>query len=367
MSKAGPLSVAVIGVGGFGGFTLQGLLASDRVKVVGVADKNASAAEKAGRAAGVPSYSDNRSLLAETKPQAVYLAVPPPACAELIAACAERGIHVWKEPPLARDLDEGLAIVQQMEKAGLKLAVGTQRRFAPGYRKAWDLRGELGRVFLARSHYLFNWGPELRWRGDKATAGGGALLELGYHPIDLMVWLLGLPDEVYGSTARSNMGGGGQSVDRQLAVYDTEDTAAAILRYSVGSMATVVTTRSSGPVSEELSLHGRSGSITANSEWCMLRDPDGKVLDSVKSDIGPADLFRLQAEAFAQAIADGGSYECSGRENLLNLAVIEGIYLSDRTCQPENPLRLLTSRGLSLEECLQHRPIDTSLPPTTIE
>ena len=352
MSSSSPLPVAVIGVGGLGELVLQGLLASREVKVVGVADRDARAAEQAAARAHLPAYSDNRSLLAETRPAAVYLATPPPAAAELIAACAERGICVWKAPPLARSLDEGIALTALMGKAGAKLAVGTQRRFAPGYRRAWQLRGELGKVFLARGHYLFNWGPQLGWRGDKATAGGGALLELGYHTIDLLLWMLGMPEEVYGLAART-------AADGLISVHDTDDTAAAILRFAPDSMAAVVTTRCSGPVSEELSLHGQGGSLTASSEWCTLRAPDGNILDSVKDEIGPVDLFRRQAEAFAATVSSGADrYECSARENLLNLAVIEAIYLSDKTSQPENPTRLLTSRGWDVQECLKQRPID---------
>ena len=103
-STSSPLPVAVIGVGGFGGLMIQGLLGSDLVKVVGVSDKDASEAQKVGQSANVPYFSDNRSLLAEARPQAVYLAVPPPASAELIPVCAERGIHVWKAPPLGATL-----------------------------------------------------------------------------------------------------------------------------------------------------------------------------------------------------------------------------------------------------------------------
>ena len=308
MSTSVPLPVAVIGVGALGGRVLQGLLASGRVKVVGVSDRDARAAEEVAAPAKLPAYSDNRSLLAETRPEAVYLSVPPPAAMELITACAERGISVWKEPPLARNLDEGLALVGLMEKAGLKLAVGTQRRFARGYRRAWELRESVGKVFLARAHYLFHWGAELGWRADKVTAGGGALLELAYHSLDLMVWMLGMPEEVYGLTARSTGEGAPP-------IHDTDDTAAAILRYGAGSMATVVTTRSSGPVSEELSLHGQDGSLTACSEWCTLRGPDGNVLDSAKEDLGPVDLFRREGEAFAAAVCDKATrYECSARE-----------------------------------------------------
>lgn len=357
--------VAVIGVGGFGRWTLQALQQSPRVEVVGVSDRDPGVAEQAGRAAGVASYIDNRSLLAETRPRAVYLAVPPMAAPDLIDLAAERGVHVWKEPPLARNLAEAVAMVRRMEGAGLKLAVGTQRRFGAGYGRAWQLRERLGRVFLARAHYLFNWGPRLGWRGDRASSGGGALLELAYHPIDLLVWLLGLPEEVYGLSVGDQRPEAVRHGTEPQPIYDTEDTAAAILRYRGGCVASVVTTRRSGPVSEELSLHGRGGSLTANLETCLLRDPDGSALDQASDEGAPQEVFVRQAEAFAEAVlADAGTYACSGRENLLTQAVIEAIYLSDRTCHPESPARLLGTHGLKAEECLIHRPREADEEPT---
>lgn len=351
---AEPLNVAVIGVGGVGAMTLRGLCDSEIVRVVGVSDRDPHAAETARRTFDIPAFTDNRSLLAETRPEAVYLAVPPRAAADLVPACAERGIHVWKEQPLARDLAEGAAMVRLMDKAGLKLAVGTQWRFAPGYRRARELAGRIGQVFLCRTHYYFNWGPDLDWRGDRASAGGGALLELGYHPIDLLLAIRGMPEEVYGLSIG---GGRGGSHDEIRPVYDTEDTGAALLRYRDRSMATVVATRNSGPVSEGVSIHGRDGSLSATSESCLLRDVDGNVLDRFDADTAPVGTFRRQGEAFARAVIEGATrYEACGWENLLNLAVIEATYLAGRTNHPENPAALLQTHGLTVEKCLSHCP-----------
>jgi len=354
------LPVAVIGVGGFGKWTLEALKASPMVKVVGISDRDPTIAAEAARGSDIPHYDDNRSLLAETKPAAVYLAVPPMVAVEIIELCAQRGVHVWKEMPLGRNLDEAVALVRLMEKAKLKLAIGTQWRFATGYRRAWQLRRRLGRVFLGRTHYLFNWGPKLDWRGDRTSSGGGALLELAYHPIDLLGWLLGLPEEVYGHSVRERRGELSSDADGSpVPIYDTDDSAAAILQYRDGCMASVVTTRRSGPVGEELTLHSHNGSLTANSESCLLRDPDGAVLDHTRDDGGPLGAFIRQAEVFASAvIGDDKLYECSGRENLLTQAVIEAVYLSGRTCQPESPDRLLHTVGLSPEACLSLRPAE---------
>ena len=353
------LPVAIIGVGGFGGQILRAFQRSETVKLVGVADKDSAVAAQAGAACKVESFTDNRSLLAQTKPKIVYLCVPPMAAPDLVAACAERGIHVWKEMPLARNLDEGVSLVHRMEDAGLKLAVGTQRRFAAGYYHAWMLRKRVSPVFLARAHYLFNWGPNLSWRGDKSSSGGGALLELGYHFLDLLIWMLGLPEEVYGASAGGNRPERSAADGKPLPLYDTDDTVAAILRYGRDTMASFTATRSSGPVSEGLSLHGRGGSIIATGETCLLRDPDGTTLDSLTDDSPPVDVFTHEVEAFARAVAgDSKTYECSARENLLNLAAIEAIYLSDRTGQPEHPSRLLKTHGYLPEDCLSLRPAE---------
>ena len=356
-----PLPVVVIGAGAAGRCVLDALMTSNMASVVGVSDKNAKLAREVGAQTGVASYHDNRSLLAETHPAAVFITTPPAGSTDLLAACAERGIHVFKELPLARNLNEGVAITRLMEKANLKLAIGTQRRFAAGYRRAADLRARLGQVFLARAHYMFNWGDELDWRGDKSSAGGGALLELGYHPLDLLVWMLGLPDEVYGTSRGGHRPEPTGPTNDAQPVYDTDDTAVAMLRYSDGCVGNLVVSRRCGPVSEQFSLHGKVGSLTADCETCIMRDPDGIVLDSLAGEDSPASPVTRQVEAFIQSVRSGSKlFECSGPENLLNLAVIEAIYLSSQTGQPESPMALLEQHDMTVADCLEFRPASAS-------
>jgi predicted dehydrogenase len=347
------LRLGIIGLGQSGQMILRALRGSQAIEIVGVADRETSLAEAASATTKAPAFGDARSLVARGGVQAVALAVPPGEAPEIVGACAERGIAVWTDLPLARNLDEAVAMTQQCRRAGVKFAVGTQRRFMPGYRNAWDRRHEVGGVFLARAHYLFNWGQSLTWHGEGALAGGGALLELGYHMIDLLVWFFGLPEEVYGLTAI--VSGGGKGVPE----HDTDDTACAVLNFAGGRMACLAASRSCDPVSEELSLHGRAGSLTAGPEACVLRNADGVVIEQIERTYLPTEAIALELEAFAGAVISGAErYACSAWENLLTHAVIDAVYLAARTGQPESPARLLHAHKLRVEDCLKLCPIE---------
>lgn len=350
----------MIGLGPFARRMLEALADCPSVYIVGVADRHAQQAERAGREIDVPYYSDNRQMLLSTKPSLLFLATPPMPAVEIMETCATLGIHVWKAAPLGRNLGEAAAMARRFAAAGLKLAVGTQRRFAETYRHAYDLRTRTGQAFLARAQYFFNWGSDLQWRADALQAGGGALLELGYHPIDLLVWLLGLPEEVYGLTNCSHNQPSAEELtdSSQLrAPHNTDDTASALLRYKYDAMATLCVSRMSGPLSELLTVRGRDGSLVASGEACTLRNPDGDVLDHMRDDSNQQDVFRRQVESFINAVINNADYyECSALENLMTHAVIEAIYLSSQTGRPESPLDQLEVHGLHPSDCLKYVP-----------
>lgn len=355
------LRVGLVGTGGFGANALRALTDCPLVELAGVADIDPSAAARAAAQANCACYTDNRRLLAETKPQGVFLAVPPAAAGELVRLARQRGVHVWRETPAGRNLSEAVALARDMESASLKLAVGTQRRFMAGYRRAKDLLGDLGRVYCLEARYHFNWGPALGWRGDK-TAGGGVLASLGYHMFDLALWLLGLPQTVY------SIAGTGQlrrrsppqaTASAAPAVYDTEDTAAAAFRYPDKTAATILVSRCFDPVTEGLTIYGEAGTLAASPGRCVFRDRDGAAIENFEQEEPPAAVFLRQVEAFVRAvIANARRYECSGRESLLTMAAIDAAYLSDQTGNPESPAGLLAGHDLTPADCLQLAPAD---------
>jgi predicted dehydrogenase len=346
------ISAVVIGLGSSGIRMIDAIQQADGVCLQAVVDQNRRQAEQTGRQFGLEFDTDPRQIILNHKPDVVFLATPPMAWPELLDLCASRGVSVWKETPLARNLEEGAAFYRRFNKAGLQLAVGTQRRFLDTYIRAHELCPRVGDIFLARGHYLFNWGPDLRWRGDKRSAGGGALLEVGYHILDLLTRTLGLPETVYGSTAIENPDVHDAN-HPPSPPHNTDDSATAILRYADDTMVTLVTSRISGPVSEGMVLHGRDGSITVDADHCTLRNPDGDILDH-RSDTSRAQTAYIrQVEAFCRAVRENAPrYEASAAENLLTMAIIEAIYLSHSTGQPESPQRQLHTHGLRVEDCL---------------
>ena len=348
----GVLRAALVGAGSFGAHALKALRNSSRVELVGLSDQDRRAAEAASVEAGCPAYSDHRRLLVETAPEAAFLAVPPAPAAELVRLGAKRNVHLWRQVPLARNLPEAVELCRLTARTGRKFAVGTPRRFMPGYQHARTAWARLGRVFCLQGHYQFNYGAGLGWRGDRA-AGGGALIELGYHLFDLLVWLLGLPRTVYAITATGQRTGG---ADGQP-VYDSDDSAVAVLRYPGDVVATVAVSRCFNPVSEQLTAYGQAGTLSAGPGGCTLRDRDGNVLESLESDEPPADVFARMIDAFVRPAAEAAPrYDCSGWENLLTMAVVAAAYLSNQTGEPESPGRLLANYDVAPADCLRFAP-----------
>ena len=100
----------------------------------------------------------------------------------------------------------------------------------------------------------------------------------------------------------------------------------------------MVASRASGPVNEELALHGQDGSIIVNPDSCTLRGTDGQVLDHMENHLTLGELFQRQAQAFVDAVRhDEKKYSAPGEENLLTHSVISAMYLSGHTAQPESP------------------------------
>ncbi|MBY0398493.1 MAG: Gfo/Idh/MocA family oxidoreductase, partial [Thermoleophilia bacterium] len=184
-----PYRAAVIGRTGRGDYG-HGLDTAFRdhskLDLVAVADDDPKGLAAAAKRLGVDrAYADYREMLDKEKPQ--FVAVAPRWVDQhraMIVACAERGIHVFSEKPMAPDLADADAIVAACERAHVKLAIAFQTRYGPRYDRVKELidGGAIGEIL------------EIRMRGKEDRRGGGEdLLVLGPHLMDITRNLVGDP------------------------------------------------------------------------------------------------------------------------------------------------------------------------------
>jgi predicted dehydrogenase len=165
-------------------------------QLVAIAGRNEEAVSEAARRYGFGGYvTDWKALVADDRVQLFDNSGPNNLHSEPTIAAAEAGKHVICEKPLGRDAAESYETWQRVAAAGVKHMCAFNYRFVPAVRLAREIiaSGELGEIQHFRGAYLQEWGTtegEI-WRFEKATAGSGALGDLGAHVIDLARYLVG--------------------------------------------------------------------------------------------------------------------------------------------------------------------------------
>lgn len=145
---------------------------------------------------GAARYTRLEELLTHPEVEAVYVATPNHLHASVTEACAAAGKHVLCEKPMAIRPEDGARMVEACRRAGVQYATAFDQRHHAAHRKLRTLvrEGVLGTVTQARIHYACwlprDWAPR-NWRIDPHQAGGGAMIDLAPHGVDLLEVLLG--------------------------------------------------------------------------------------------------------------------------------------------------------------------------------
>lgn len=190
-----------IGIIGCGGIALSKHLPSlarlgDLCELVAFCDVVESRAVEAARRFGTPGaqvFTDYTKLLADGGLDAVHVLTPNNAHAPITVAAFQAGKHVLCEKPMAATSADALQMVQAAEKSGKKFTIGYQNRLRPEVQtlKAACRAGQLGDIYFAKAHAIRRkavptWGVFQ----DKAQQGGGPLIDIGTHALDLTLWAM---------------------------------------------------------------------------------------------------------------------------------------------------------------------------------
>jgi predicted dehydrogenase len=201
-----------LGVGWIGRARMEGVAAD--AEVAAIADP------------ALPDALDSLDELLEQELDGVVIATPSALHAEQALAALERGVAVFCQKPLGRTAAEAAAVVEAAKNADRLLAVDLSYRFTQAARAVRDC--DLGEIQAVETAFHNAYGPDKAWFYDAELAGGGCVVDLGTHLVDLVLWTLGWPEVTAVDSRLLNRGGHG-----------VEDYAHARLDLSNGASATV--------------------------------------------------------------------------------------------------------------------------------
>ncbi len=184
-----------LGVGWIGRHRMEAIAAEGAAEVAAVADASDGAAGEALKAAPGAERVDGLDELIAAGVDGIVIATPSALHAEQSIRALQAGIAVFCQKPLGRTESEARRVVDAARAADRLLAVDLSYRFTEGMRAIRERirAGELGRVYAVDLVFHNAYGPDKPWFYDPALSGGGCVMDLGVHLVDLALWTLGFP------------------------------------------------------------------------------------------------------------------------------------------------------------------------------
>ncbi|OUL08185.1 oxidoreductase [Sedimentibacter sp. SX930] len=204
------LKFGIIGCGGIANGKHFPALAklSDKVEIVAFCDTVIERAEKAAKEYGTADAlvtEDYKALLAREDIDVIHVLTPNISHSYITVDALEAGKHVMCEKPMAINYAEAKEMLDAAQRTGKKLTIGYQNRFRADSLATYDAcsKGELGDIYFAKAHAIRRKGvPTWGVFPDKSKQGGGPLIDIGTHALDLTLWYMNnyKPKSVLGST-----------------------------------------------------------------------------------------------------------------------------------------------------------------------
>jgi predicted dehydrogenase len=317
----------------------EGIIKAQNAELSVVFDINRQVNAEVAEEFGAKEVSSIDELLG-TGIDAVYIATPAHVHAEQVRACAEASKHVLCEKPLGMMVAEAESMIGLCREKEIKLGCAFMMRFVAQHQMALQLvkEGKLGQPVYARAQ-LSCWYPPIEgaWRQDPTTGGGGALIDMGGHCIDLL-------EMFFGKISRVSC-----FINNSVHDYKSEDSATVMLFFENGALATVDTffcipDNSSKNV---LELYGSKGSILAQGtigqgpagRMVAFLEQHGKEYDAQQAraaaegmeiEPGPVNTYQAEIEEFSQAILDNNETAINGELGLRSQKILTACYESAR-------------------------------------
>ncbi len=333
----------VIGCGGIADRrTLPGMMLCENAELVAVMDANPEAAERCKDKYGAKYAFDNiDDLLAIDEIQAVYIASPVFCHKEQAFRAAKAKKHILIEKPVGLTSAEAEEIAEFCKNEQVKFGVGFMMRFHTYHQKMREIvkSGQIGEIVSARGQFTC-WYPEMEncWRQQMKLSGGGAMMDMGVHCVDLIRYITGLEvTEVAGF------------VGNQIFKYDVEDGGCLIGRLENGANMYVDANFNIPDAATKckIEFYGTKGSIFAQGTISQVEGGEIEVLvcdDSSGNDAGQSrdeikrleinlelgNMYTKEIDAFGRAVKGEIDVPVSAEDGIMSQKIIEAAYMSSK-------------------------------------
>lgn len=340
------LNVGVIGAGSISDVHLEAYGKNNNTKIIAISDLNKERAqEKANKYGAKKVYTNYQELLNDKEIDAVSICVWNNLHAEISIAALDAGKQVLIEKPLSMTVDEAKQIEEAVHRNKKLLQVGFVRRHASNTKllKEFVDNGDLGELYYAKASCLRRLGNPGGWFADKEKSGGGPLIDLGVHVIDICWYLMGRPKvkSVSGNTYNKL---GNRSNIKNLSFYKTadydaskntvEDMANALIRFENGASLLVDVSFTLHAKRDEIyvKLFGDKGGAELEPELFIVTEKHNTIMnispqvDKLTFDFDEG--FQNEIDHFVDCCLEGSELNSPVEDGVEIMKILCGIYES---------------------------------------
>lgn len=334
----------IIGAGGIADRrTMPGMLLAENAEIYAVMEVDIEMAESLkSKYNAVKAYNSEADLLADPDVEAVYIASPVVHHRRQAMMAADTGKHILLEKPIALTVEEGQEVVDYCKTKGVLLATGFMMRYHAYHQAMKKLveEGKLGQIVSCRAQ-LTCWYPDIpgNWRQSKATSGGGSLMDMGVHCLDLIQYITGLKTKRaagMASTLTFN--------------YEVEDSGAMLIELENGAIGQIESNFNipDAAARGRLEIYGTKGSMLAEgtisqaeggklevmiSDDTLLYDAqqDRNNVEPIMVDVVFGNMYTKEIESFSDSILNGTPVEVPAEDAVFVQDVIQSAYRTNET------------------------------------
>lgn len=317
----------------------EGITKAENSRLVALMDLQADSLKKLGKEhPEAKLYESADDLLADKSVDAVYIGIPTYQHCEAVVRAAQAGKHIFCEKPMALNLEECDRMIEVCRKKSVKLSFGFMMRYHAAHQKIMVMvkNHEIGQPVMGRAE-LTCWFPDIpgAWRQKIEKAGGGALIDMGTHCLDLLEFFFGRAQEVCGfrNTLTHNYS-------------PVEDTATFLLRFKSGAHGIVDNYFNVPDAAAQnvLEIHGTKGIILC--KGTIGQESGGKMTSYLqKEEVGydaqqarvpetsiiehkldPVNIYKSEIENFAQCILDNTEPDITPEQARHNIGLTLACY-----------------------------------------